>query len=138
MTTISVESLPLNEMQKSIVRGIVKPNGEFRASKPQTPKMVPFPPTVDRPYGTYDYATEVDAEKGVSAYVWRMVAFQISENPTHHCMPVMAFCYLPYKWQGLDRKQIENWADEIIKAVVDSIPPQQWYGVARWNRVLYG
>lgn len=27
---------------------------------------------------------------GVAAYVWRMVAFSLSTNPQHHCMPMTA------------------------------------------------
>jgi len=31
---------------------------------------------------------------GRSAYVWRMVAFMVSRNPQHQCMPAMADMYI--------------------------------------------
>lgn len=132
MTTINASQLPLDTLQQTIVQGIVKGNGTLRASKPGTPKKI------NTDGYNYDYATQEDAIKGISAYVWRMVSFQVSDDPKLQCMPVMAFCDLPSNWHGMNRKEIEKWADEITKVVVDSIPPTEWYGVRRWGQAIYG
>jgi hypothetical protein len=141
MTKIDINHPNILPQHRAIVARIVNSRtGELRASKPSTPKMV----KTDRPYTIggeqfgheYDYANDKDKEAGIAAYVWRMVAFQVSDNPKHTCMPVLAFCDLPQHYQGEERKSIERMADAIVKAIVDSIPPSEWRGVARWGRAM--
>lgn len=128
--------------ERAIVCGIVNSRtGELRASKPKIAKMVLTVnpnPRYDWDATHLDYANDEDKAQGIVAYVWRMVAFFLSDNPQHHCMPVMAEFDLPQSYQGADRKQICDTADDLVKRIVDSVPPRQWHGVHSWHRALYG
>lgn len=142
MSRIDVDIMPLTDLEKDIVRGILHPTtGELRASKPKPPKME----QMVNPYSVrewdgmiYNYADDEGCRAGMSAYVWRMVAFQVSPNPKHHCMPVMAFCDVPGFWRGMERRELEAWGDRIVAVVVDAVPVGQWHGVRRWSKVLHG
>ena len=59
--------------------------GRLRASKPPVRRWREA--DADASYG---YRMRSDATQGRVAYVWRMVAFQISPNPKHQCMPCTA------------------------------------------------
>jgi hypothetical protein len=99
----------------------------LRASKPQVTKTkVP-----DEKYG---YRYEPDAVQGQVAYVWRMVAFAISPNPKHQCMPICADFDLggDFESRGAQRKALELIEDEIVK----SVPRSQWHGVIRWGQAF--
>jgi len=78
---------------------------------------------------------------GEAAYVWRMVAFQVSPKPIHHCMPMTADFALPDTyWHGEgagDRRRARlKELNAIVDAVVDAVPRTQWHGVRRWGRAL--
>ena len=78
---------------------------------------------------------------GFVQYVWRMVAFLVSPNPRHHCMP----CTAEF---GIDIRDSEGrWdvtavhaeckrLDVIVDAIVDTIPPSEWHGVHRWGQAF--
>jgi hypothetical protein len=116
MPRINLDSLPLDEADKAIVRRIM--NGDrLRASAPPVP----------RPY---------TADAGLAYYVWRMVAFSVSPNPQHHCMPVTADFYTPYRFGTPERKALIARGDRIENAVVKSIPPAEWHGIRRWGNAF--
>ncbi len=99
-------------------------------------------------------ASEVVVETTKKAmYVWRMVAFQISPNSQHQCMPMMAYCDLPEtplrkgkKYLELtdeerlacfeERRALEKSLDALADKIVKSVPPTEWHGVLRWARAL--
>lgn len=100
---------------------VVKKNGVVRATKPKT--------------------TDAKKETGYAAYVWRMVAFMISKNPVHHCMPVCAsFDIAAYdedgKWRSEIARKIEKELDKIVDIIVDCVDKTEWHGVRRWGKAF--
>lgn len=94
-----------------------------------------------------------DPQSGKAAYVWRMLAFQLSPIGQHQCMPVTAEWDLPVGYEGLpsvndpeytsklhdrheQRRIMANALDELVDRVVNTIPPSEWHGVQRWARAL--
>lgn len=118
MPRINVDALPLDEADRAIVRRVL--NGDrLRASAPPTKPCT--------------------ADSGLTYYVWRMVAFSVSPDPKHHCMPVTADFYFPhpeYSWGTDKRKAIVARGDRIEDAVVKSIPPTAWHGIKRWGNAF--
>jgi|GEM_PF-4563203 len=55
--------------------------------KAQTPTAISFLPLITSKNGELRSTKPKD---GNAAYVWRMVAFSLSTNPRHRCMPVTA------------------------------------------------
>jgi len=101
----------------------------LRASKPKVEKIkVP-----DDRYG-YHYEP-ADPDAGRAAYIWRMVAFQISTNHRHHCMPCTADFDLP--GTCAESRAEAKALDDVVASIVDSVPKEQWHGVLRWGRA-YG
>jgi len=74
-----------------------------------------------------------DPQSNLAAYVWRMTAFYISENPDHHKMPMGAFFYLP---RDADKELLQR-LDRIVDKITDTVPKAEWYAVKAW-RGLYG
>ena len=81
-------------------------------------------------------------ENPKAAYVWRMVAFQISPSSHHHCMPVCAdfdlYEALPKEEQKYDKvhllaKQLDK---EVVDPITNTVPKEQWHGIMRWGRAL--
>ena len=108
--------------------------GELRASRPPVPAQVEVP---DERYGyRYDYENEADTELGIAAYIWRMVAFQVSVKAVHHCMPCTADFDLPGKWNSPVQKAAIARANAIIRAVVDSLPADQRHGIRAWGQAF--
>ena len=102
--------------------------GALRASKPTVKK-------VKVPSEKYGYTLEPDDPvAGNAAYVWRMVAFQISPNPKHQCMPCTATFDLPGPHEH--QRFLAEELDLIVKEIVDAVPPRQWHGVIRWGQVF--
>ena len=68
MPSINLDALTLDEAERSLAEKIIATKGKnkgcLRAAKP--------------------------SNAGDAAYVWRMVAFQVSPIPQHHCLPVCA------------------------------------------------
>jgi hypothetical protein len=77
---------------------------------------------------------------GEAAYVWRMVAFQVSSKPQHHCMPCTADFDLPQEYweKGAYEKRHNRIRelDAIANQIVDLIPKSQWHGIHRWGNVF--
>ena len=98
---------------------------------------------------------------GEAAYVWRMVAFTVSRNPVHQCMPITADWdlrnqYFPSPkfppstpWDDPEyraamdansaavRARIKE-LDAIADALIATIPVTQWAGALRWARAFGG
>lgn len=72
---------------------------------------------------------------GQASYVWRMVAFQISPNGVHQCMPVTADWDIPMRSYD-DRRKLTKELDILVDKVVNTVPKSQWYGIIRWGRAL--
>lgn len=121
MPKIEIEKLNLSNEEMQIVKHFVKRNGFIKSSKPKVDDA--------------NHAT------GKAAYVWRMIAFQVSKNPVHHCMPVCATFDLPAfddsgKWSA---KIADNMARElkaIENAVMGQISMDQWHGIKRWGKAF--
>jgi len=122
----------------ALIVGIVNTRtGALRASKPPVPKKI-FVKTYAPRFagdGHYDYADPIAARQGMTAYIWRNVAFSVSPNPQHQCMPVMDFCDLPGKY-GAEQRALAKQLDAIVNVVVASVPKTQWHGVARWGQAF--
>lgn len=134
MPKIDIHACGLEVGEWLLAQGILNSRtGELRASKPPVPRKV-LTGKDNIGIGLYDYKNEVDANSGRTAYIWRMVAFQVSPISQHQCMPVTADFDLP---GDFDKRREEAKAlDAIVEKIVNSIPPSQWYGVARWGRAL--
>lgn len=103
------------EDKTEIVMVVMKNGKGLRSSKPKVDNSKP--------------------NTGRSAYVWRMVAFQVSKNPVHHCMPCTAeFSLCDSDWEI--RKEVLKELDFIVENIVSLIPKEQWYGVKRWAKAL--
>lgn len=94
---------------------IVRPDGTLRASRPSLKK---------------------GDDIRCAAYVWRMVAFSISCDPKHHCMPCTAYCYLPRGLSHDERRQLEKHLDGVADVIINSVPKSDWHGVTRWGNAL--
>lgn len=128
MPTINIEQfayLPLADQK--IIKSIVGRGNNLRANKPNDPE---------------------------GQYVWRLVAFFVSDKPQHHCMPMThdfglfdiapkVTSYNEFRKRdvtGPDHAWIKNRKselDKLVDLVVDSIPVNQRHGVNRWARA-YG
>lgn len=121
MPTINVKALNCNDEEMKIVNLIVKPNGTIRSTKP---KVIDTKP-----------------ETGKAAYVWRMVAFQVSKNNVHHCLPVTATFDLPAfdennKWCSSLADKMAKQLKSIEDAIVNQVPKNEWFGINRWGKAL--
>jgi hypothetical protein len=113
MPNIHLDAVLMTQDETEIVQRIVKPDGTLRASMPP----------------------HKDAQGGRAAYVWRMIAFQVSPNPRHHCMPIAAeFNLKDEDWDN--RREVIQWLDDLVKRLVDAVSMQEWHGIHRWRRVL--
>ncbi len=103
-------------------------HGRLRASKPPVEK-------VKVPHERYGYTYEpADPDAGRAAYIWRMVAFQISPIDKHQCMPCTADFDLPgdFDARRADMKRL----DEIVDQIVNTVPASDWHGIRRWGNAL--
>jgi hypothetical protein len=72
-----------------------------------------------------------------AAYVWRMVAFYVSPERIHQCMPVMAPYYLNISDHKEETKRCKE-LDVLVDKIVKSVPDEQQHGANRWLRAIYG
>ena len=113
MPTVYTDTIPMTEEELVIVQAILRSDGTLRASKPQ----------------------HKDVQGGRAAYVWRMVAFQVSPHPRHHCLPMAAeFDLKDEDWDN--RREVIKQLDNLVKRVVDAVPMQGWHGIHRWTRAM--
>lgn len=139
MPIIDLEYLAekLNSNDLKIVKGIVAtqgPNkGRLRASKPPLGEKVQVECLDNFTGFAYIYKNAKDERKGMSAYVWRMVAFFISPLSVHHHMPMTADFDLSQPKTKMSH-ELARQLDDLVEIVVDSIPREQWHGAKRWAR----
>lgn len=126
MPKLNMESINYSNLSKeeiTILNTIIKKDGSLKASKPKAKK--------------HDDPNIV----GKAQYVWRMVAFQVSPKPQHHCMPVCACFDLPAfnddgKWKSDIARTMEKSLDNIIDVIVNAVKMSEWHGVHRWGKAL--
>lgn len=123
MPTINVDKVrndapqPLGPMEDMILN-LIQKNGVLKASKPKATKKQSDPMLI-----------------GQAAYVWRMVAFQISPNPQHQCMPVCADFDIPVRNYD-ERREITKRLDILVDRIMNTVPVTQWHGILRWGGAL--
>lgn len=99
--------LPASDM--AIIRRIVKPKSfQLKGSRPKL----------------HD-----SDESRYAAYVWRMVAFYVSPNSQHHCIPTTCFWWLP---KGSDGKVMQR-LNGLVDKITATVPRQEWWGVRAWS-----
>jgi len=74
-------------------------------------------------------------ENGYAAYLWRMVAFMISDNRAHNCIPCMADLYIPIEDREI-RNQVIAILDTLDKRIVDQFKPSECTGLKAWKGLL--
>lgn len=83
-------------------------------------------------------------KNGEAAYVWRMVAFQVSPISQHQCMPVTADFDMPARYWDRKadpdchnkRRDRTKELDQLVDALVNTVNKRQWHGVHRWAHAL--
>jgi hypothetical protein len=135
MPTINIDTIAdLTDDERKLVEKIPRPDGRLRASKPTVPRKVEVKTGPGRFDTAYRHVTPEAIFAGKTAYVWRMVALQISPHHRHQCMPVMADSDINGAW---DEKQVEiETLDDLVKRIVDSVRPDEWHGVKRWGQAM--
>ena len=108
---------------------ITKEDGTLRASKP------PMSYRLVRNHRG-NMVREYDLQDASAAYVWRYVAFYVSPNPTHQCIPTMAYFDLPFDEPSEADTYVKDVLNPIIDAIVDAVPVSQWHGVRRWGQAF--
>lgn len=122
--------IPQNKLSPDAVRwaSLICIGERLRASKPPVP-------THKVPSEKYGHTYEpINPDQGRAAYIWRMVAFQISPNPKHQCVPVCADFDLPGDFDS--RRQESRYCDCIVNEIVNAVPKNQWHGVIRWGQAF--
>lgn len=76
---------------------------------------------------------------GEAKYVWRMLAFYMSTNRQHRCMPVTAdFDLETYnengKWSSRLAQEKTKELDKIVNNVLNTIPNEKLPGIKRWKK----
>ena len=92
------------------------------------PEVAAYVRKITRPDGTLQSTKPKD--DGLAAYIWRMVAFQISPIGKQQCLPVCADFEIPER-DYKARRAITKQLDEVVKVIVDGVPREQWHGVQR-------
>lgn len=122
------------EEELTIAKGIFTRSGNFRASKPKTAKKTVKKQDDSFSGWSYYYANEKEILQGEVAYVWRMVAFFISPNRQHKCMPVTA----EFDLNGSVKKarQRAKELDILVNKIVGLVPIEKQSGTITWGRAL--
>ena len=87
------------------------------------------------------YKSKPTKASGEAKYVWRMLAFYMSTNRQHQCMPVTAdFDLETYdengKWSAnLAHKKAKE-LDEVVNNVLKTIPNNNLPGLKRWKKAF--
>ena len=84
------------------------------------------------------YASKPTGATGRGKYLWRMLAFGISPNPKHHCIPVTADFDLNDDLGGdWDATRAEaKVLNELATQVERLVPIEERHGTLRWGRAL--
>jgi hypothetical protein len=116
----------LTAEERKLIEGIIATQGmnkgRLRAAAPVSPGRRPTAP------------------QGDVKYVWRMVAFQVSTNPQHWCMPVCADFDIDSPTRGVEgvryRAERAKVLNNLVDRIVNTIPKEQWHGINRWRGIL--
>jgi len=127
MPTVNLELLDGDALEYA--RRITKKDGTLRASKPPMRYTL-----VPHPWG--GMMRQYDLQDASAAYIWRYVAFYVSPNPKHQCIPTLADLDLPFDEPSEADAYIKNVLNPIIDAIVDAVPVSQWHGVRRWGQAF--
>jgi len=131
------------EIASLIVATQGKNKGRLRAAKPK----IEYTIKEGRRGGRYRFSSYLT---GCAAYVWRMVAFQVSPMGQHKCLPMMADFDLPgesilyeirsLEWEAEDnkRKELRKAMDALVDKIVATVPRSKQYGLNAWGNALYG
>ena len=114
MPMIDLEAAGLDGTELSLAKEILKPDGRLFASKP-------------------------NKASGDVQYLWRMVAFGISPNPKHQCLPIMAEFDLDIAMGGYDYYEVRKRTtvlDNLALRIERSLPLEDRHGTMTWARVL--
>jgi len=127
MPKLDLDAANLTKEERELAQGILAtqgPNkGNLRASKPKVTRTKMADGTWQR-------------EGGEMAYIWRNVAFMVSPNPKHQCLPMMAFCDLPGEW-GDEQRELAARLDDIADRIAATAPAAWLHGgVARWANLI--
>lgn len=112
----AIQKANLTGREKEIADQLVGRNGLLRSTKPKN--------------------------DGEAMYVWRMVAFQISPHPQHHCMPVAAVFDVDIrdekgKWSSALVRVRTKELDVLVDKIVNQVPKHEWHGVMNWAGALF-
>jgi hypothetical protein len=120
MPLLSSENLTTEEQQ---IFNLITNKGRLRATKPSVAKHI---------VGRYKHTS--NPIEGYAAYAWRLLAFQLSPNPVHHCMPMTADFDMveEYHARRAKCKEIDALCDKLAR----SVPKSEWHGITRWGRAL--
>src|SRR5689334_8238545 len=108
---------PLTPAERELATRILH-RGRLRASKPPIAwQIVTGADGIRRRYP--------DQDGGRAAYLWRIVAFSLSPDPRHQCLPICADLDLPE--QDHDRRRaLAAELDALADRIVATIPRHQW------------
>ena len=110
MPTIDLLTIDLTDEERVIATQVVKRNGVMYSSKPKK-------------------------ASGDAKYVWRMLAFFVSQNPQHQCIPVTADWDLDIDSYDERRARAKE-LDTLVEKLENTIPIWERHGVLRWGRAL--
>lgn len=109
MPVIDLSIINLNDDEQELAAQILKPDGRLFGSKPSK-------------------------ASGEAKYLWRMVAFGVSTNPKHHCIPVTADFDLDGTWD--ERRARSKVLDKLADRIETCVPVLERHGTMRWGRAL--
>lgn len=87
------------------------------------------------------YKSKPKNASGEAKYVWRMLAFYMSTNRQHQCIPTTADFDLDAqdengKWSAhIAQKQAKD-LDNIVDAILKTIPSEKLPGLKRWKKAF--
>lgn len=133
MPRVNLAAVEMTAAEREIAERIVNA-GRLRASKPKVIYSKAVVPCKYSPSGTKEIA-QPDEIGGKAAYLWRMVAFTISPDSKHHCMPTTADFDLPER-DYAKRREMAKTLDGLADRIIASVPKAEHHGTRRWARAL--
>lgn len=121
MPVITLDAADLDTGERQLAELILGRGGKLRASKPTIRREADGSPV---------------EPSGSAAYLWRMVAFQVSPRRQHQCMPVMAFCDLPRMADRGARRAREKELNALADQIAATVPCNQHHGTRRWAQAF--
>ena len=109
MPTLDIDQVEMTADEREIAEQIIRADGSLYASKPKT-------------------------ASGEAKYLWRMVAFGVSPNPRHHCIPVTADFDLDGTYD--ERREAAERLDELTRRIENTVPPIERHGLIAWGRAM--